>query len=48
MGTDCIESCKSNYHTIMTMMAPSLKNVNSQAKIVEHYRFLELDGNQYK
>jgi hypothetical protein len=22
IGTDCIGSCKSNYHTIMTMMAP--------------------------
>ena len=23
IGTDCIGSCKSNYHTIMTMMAPN-------------------------
>jgi len=22
IGTDCTGSCKSNYHTIMTMMAP--------------------------
>jgi hypothetical protein len=22
IGTDCIGSCKSNYHTTMTMMAP--------------------------
>jgi hypothetical protein len=25
MGTDCIGSYKSNYHTIMTMTAPSIK-----------------------
>jgi len=25
IGTHCIGSCKSNYHTIMTMMAPSTK-----------------------
>jgi hypothetical protein len=24
IGTDCIGSCKSNYHAIMTMMAPNL------------------------
>jgi len=24
IGTDCIGSCKSNYHTITTMMAPSV------------------------
>jgi hypothetical protein len=22
IGTDCIDSCKSNYHTITSMMAP--------------------------
>jgi hypothetical protein len=27
IGTNCIGSCKSNYHTIMTMMVPSLMNV---------------------
>ena len=26
-GTDCIGSCKSNYHTITTMTAPSRKSV---------------------
>ena len=25
IGTDCIGSCKCNYHTIMTMMAPLMK-----------------------
>ena len=24
MGTDCIDSCKSNYHTIMTSTAPGI------------------------
>ena len=27
IGTDCIGRCKSNYHTIMTMTAPSRKSV---------------------
>jgi hypothetical protein len=29
IGTDCIGSCKSNYHTIITTMAPSMNKRNS-------------------
>ena len=28
IGTDCIHSCKSNYHTIMTTMVPHQLQVN--------------------
>jgi hypothetical protein len=27
IGTDCIDSCKSNYHTITVTMAPQLRRM---------------------
>jgi hypothetical protein len=30
IGTDCIDSCKSNYHTITATMAPNGKNNSNQ------------------
>jgi hypothetical protein len=29
IGTDCIGSCKSNFHTIMTMMTPPIFTIKS-------------------
>ena len=35
IGTDCIGSCKSNYHTIMAMTAPIL-NIKSWNNVVKY------------
>ena len=32
IGTDCIGSCRSNYHTIMTMMAPGMEGVRLRGR----------------
>ena len=32
IGTDCIGSCKSNYHTIMAMTAPDTKGEKSESQ----------------
>jgi hypothetical protein len=29
LGTDCIDSCKSNYHAIMTTMAPKWEIIHN-------------------
>jgi hypothetical protein len=39
IGTDCIGSCKSNYHTITTMMAPILAKVKPEMWDVMRSRF---------
>jgi hypothetical protein len=38
IGTDCIGSCKSNYHTITAMMAP-YKTMNEDRIICIYHRF---------
>ena len=37
IGTDCIGSCKSNYHTIMTMTAP-FKMEEKNNSLYHHYK----------
>ena len=41
IGTDCIGSCKSNYHTIMTMMAPNLDMIIAYLMTVHVSSFCE-------
>ena len=35
IGTDCIGSCKSNYHTITTMTAPGVNLGEGTAKMLQ-------------
>ena len=40
IGTDFTGSCKSNYHTITTTMAPSLKKYNFVIEVIYSFGFL--------
>ena len=48
IGTDCIGSCKSNYHTITTTTAPEkYGDVPAETSIIFYYKFQQIQGFHY-